>query len=116
MLCCRGSNFPFQLNNVKYILYNNAHLWIPFDQQTYELNKLYAEMAGLAVNKISVYGASYAKKPIFATVSRRINGIRSNTASLNVVVTLNFLATLPSFILFCRSPLWFPLPFRLLKS
>ena len=56
------------MSNVKRLLYYNTPLWLPYDQQTYEFIKLYAEMAELAANEISVWGATYAQKPLYVTV------------------------------------------------
>ncbi|KAI6190810.1 hypothetical protein M3Y97_00158900 [Aphelenchoides bicaudatus] len=58
------------LGNVKYILFFNSSLWLPYDQQTYELNNLYADMAELVENSISVWGISQlARKPLVATIA-----------------------------------------------
>jgi hypothetical protein len=50
------------------MIYYNTTVWLPYDQKSYELGKLYGEMAEIAAMNISIWGGAYTRKPVFATV------------------------------------------------
>ncbi|KAI6174522.1 hypothetical protein M3Y97_01000000 [Aphelenchoides bicaudatus] len=57
-----------RLRCLKNLIFFNQQVWYPFDQERYEVAKLYAEMAHITKDNISIIGLEYLTRPLVLTI------------------------------------------------